>query len=79
MPAAATGQCGEERWTVKTGTDADVSRVNTGQILPVSIGALTSLPKPSSLPENSRIAETELSVMAVYATLTVCKLEEDSD
>jgi hypothetical protein len=71
--------CGVERWSVKTGTDPDASAVSTGAVTTTTLGALDSLPKPSSLPANARIAPTETTVYAVTATMTVYKREDDSD
>jgi hypothetical protein len=73
------GRCGVERWSVKTGTDAQAGQVNlTPQ--DTTIAALGGLPAPSSLPATSRIAPTELqAVRLTNVTLTQYKLENDSD
>lgn len=76
---ASTGSCGVERWSVKTGTDADVGLVNINSSTATTIVNLRSLPAPSSLPANNRIQPTETTVFAVPATLTKYKLESDSD
>ena len=75
----ASGACGVERWSVKTGTDADVGQIDLGHVVPSSIASLTSLPRPSSLPSNSRISPTETTVFSITATLTLYKLETDAD
>ncbi len=73
------GQCGVERWSVKTGTDADVALVNLNSQTTTTIAALRALAQPSSLPANNRIQPTETTVYVVDATLTQYKLETDSD
>lgn len=70
--------CGVERWPVKTGTDADRSRVSTS-VVSTSIAALAARGKPSHYPTNNRIAPTELHVWQVTATVTQYKEEADSD
>jgi hypothetical protein len=77
--AALTGSCGVERWSVKTGTDADAGQINTSSSTPTTISALTTLPQPSSLPANNRLAPTETTEFQVRATLDEFKLESDSD
>lgn len=73
------GQCGTERWPVKTGTDADASAVNLNSSSSTTIANLVALMKPSDLPENSRIRPTEATVFVVTATLIEFKNETDSD
>jgi len=75
----AGGACGVERWSVKTGTDADASAIDLGHVVPSTIADLTGLPKPASLPANNRIAPTETTVYSITATLTLYKLESDAD
>src|SRR5262249_55151061 len=71
--------CGVERWSVKTGTDADVSAMNfTPQN--TTIANLVGIAAPSPLPPNNRIAPYEREVFRLAdVTLTVFKLETDSD
>jgi len=73
------GQCGVERWSVKTGTDADVSLVNLNSQTPTTVSSLRSLSQPGSLPANNRVQPTEATVFVLDATLTQYKLEGDSD
>lgn len=75
----AFSQCGVERWSVKTGTDADAGLVNLNSQTTTTISSLRSLPQPSTLPANNRIQSTETTVFVVDATLTQYKLESDSD
>lgn len=78
LPSPAAATCGIERWPVKTGTDADAGSVNT-TLVSATISQLSSLATPMSYPNNSRIAPTELTTYSVSATLTLYKLEDDSD
>lgn len=71
--------CGVERWSVKTGTDGDASKVNTRTTIPTNIIHLRSLPAPSSLPLKRRVKPTELSVFQITGTLLRIKQESDSD
>jgi hypothetical protein len=79
QPLSSTGSCGVERWSVKTGTDTDKSKITLQSTTDTTIAALRALPKPSSLPANNRIAPTETTVYRLHATLTEYKLETDSD
>ncbi|MDT5122812.1 MAG: hypothetical protein QOC96_2294 [Acidobacteriota bacterium] len=73
-----TGGCGVERWSVKTGTDADTGAINLAET-PISIATMRSWTAPSSLPANNRIAPYETTTWVVTATLTKYKREDDSD
>jgi hypothetical protein len=79
QPAAAAASCGVERWSVKTGTDADAGKITLQSTTNTTIAALAGLPKPGSLPANNRIQPTETTVYRLQATLTQYKLEPDSD
>lgn len=72
-------QCGVERWSVKTGTDADSGLVNLSSSTPTPISNLTARPAPSPIPANNRVQPTETTVWVINATLTQYKLESDSD
>jgi hypothetical protein len=72
-------QCGVERWSVKTGTDADVSQVNVNSSANTTIATMRAIPAPSPIPANNRVAPTETTVWVINATLTMFKLESDSD
>jgi hypothetical protein len=73
------GSCGVERWSVKTGTDADAGLINLQSTAQTTIASLTSLPASTTLPPNNRIQPTETTIFQVQATLTEYKLESDSD
>jgi hypothetical protein len=68
-----------ERWSVKTGTDADVGLVNLNSSTATTIASLRALTAPSTLPANNRVQPTETTVFTLNATLTQYKLETDSD
>jgi hypothetical protein len=72
-------QCGVERWSVKTGTDADIGLVNVNTSTATTIAALRALTAPATLPANNRVQPTETTVFTLNATLTQYKLESDSD
>ncbi len=76
---ALNGSCGVERWSVKTGTDADASLINLQSTTQTTIASLISLPTPAILPTNNRIQPTETTIFQLQATLTEYKLESDSD
>jgi hypothetical protein len=78
-PLSSTGSCGVERWAVKTGTDADAGLINLQSITQTTIASLAALPKPGTLPSNNRIQPTEITVFQLHDTLTIYKLESDSD
>lgn len=67
----AGGACGVERWSVKTGTDADAASIDLAHPVTATIGDLTSLAKPASLPADGRIRPTETTVYSISATMTV--------
>ena len=77
--ASTTGSCGVERWSVKTGTDADAGSIKLQSTTSTTISALVAKPAPSNLPGNNRISPTETTVYRVHATLKEFKLEADSD
>ena len=79
LAARAFGQCGVERWPVKTGTDADARRVNLNQVTPATVAGLTALAAPSNLPQNNRVQPVETTQFVLNATLVQYKLEDDSD
>jgi hypothetical protein len=76
---ALNGSCGVERWSVKTGADADAGLINLQSTTQTTIASLISLPAPSTLPANNRVQPTEITVFQLQATLTEYKLEGDSD
>jgi hypothetical protein len=76
---ALNGSCGVERWSVKTGTDANAGLINLQSTTQTTIASLISLLAPTTLPANNRIQPTETTVFQLHATLIEYKLEGDSD
>jgi hypothetical protein len=79
LPAYAAAQCGVERWTVKTGTDADATLINLSSPTSTTIANLRSIPAPGTLPDNNRVQPTETTLWTLNATLTKFVLAYDSD
>lgn len=79
VPTSLFAQCGVERWSVKTGTDADVGLVNLNSTTNTTIASMRAFPAPSTIPSNNRISPEETTVWVINATLTLYKLETDSD
>ena len=73
------GQCGVERWSIKTGTDSQAPSINLGTYISTTIYNMRSSTAPSSLPANSRIAPRELNQYQLSGTLTKYAKEGDSD
>src|SRR5438270_222388 len=61
-PADRLSGCGVERWRVKVGLDQDARRVNQSVVVPTSIGQLSALPPPATLPRLSRVRPVETTV-----------------
>ncbi|GEM_PF-708055 len=78
-PQSAAAQCGVERWSVKTGTDQDAGQVSLSSINPATIGSLTAISTPNSLPDNKRVKPTETTVFVISATLVKFVRAYDSD
>ncbi len=68
-------RCGKERWSVKTGTDADAGRVGLTSPQDSTIAELIALTPPHPIPPTTRTSPTETTVFTVNATLTDYKLE----
>lgn len=78
-PNASTGSCGVERWSVKTGTDADAGLVNLSSPQSNDIVTMRSWPAPNPIPPNNRVSPYETTTWVLNATLVEYKLENDSD
>lgn len=72
-------QCGVERWSVKTGTDPDASKVNLSTYTSNTIYNMLQSTRPASLPSNARVAPRETTQYRVTGTLIGYKRESDSD
>jgi hypothetical protein len=79
VPSALFAQCGVERWSVKTGTDADSGKINLNAPTNTTITAMRAFTAPNPIPPNNRITGPETTLWVINATLTVFKLESDSD
>jgi hypothetical protein len=79
VPTSLFAQCGVERWSVKTGTDADVGLVNLNSSTNTTIAALRAPAAPNPIPANNRVSPWETTEWVLNATLTQYKLESDSD
>jgi hypothetical protein len=71
--------CGAGRLLVKTGTDADVSIVDLIDSVPTTLSIMRNWTAPNPIPINTRISPFEKTVYVVNATLTLYKLDPDSD
>ncbi|MFY9822842.1 MAG: hypothetical protein WAM82_15785 [Thermoanaerobaculia bacterium] len=78
-PDLLAQSCGVERWSVKTGTDADIGRVNVSSSSPNTIVTMRGWTAPNPIPPNNRVSPFETTVWVLNATLTQYKLESDSD
>ena len=78
-PHLQAQSCGVERWSVKTGTDADKGLVNVASSTSNTIVTLRSWPAPNPIPANNRVAPYETTVWVLDATLVEYKSESDSD
>src|ERR1700704_3112987 len=74
----ASSGCGVERWSVKTGTDADRALVSSAPMAR-TIQYLRTRTKPTSYPRNQRIAPHELRTYDVGAVVTTYRVEGDKD
>jgi hypothetical protein len=76
-PTQTGQQCGEERWAVKTLSDADATSVNfTPQT--TTVDGLRALAKPSVGQNTPRIAPNEFRAFTVPVALVRMKLEDDA-
>ncbi|HET8889141.1 MAG TPA: hypothetical protein VFQ41_09575 [Candidatus Angelobacter sp.] len=79
VPSTLFAQCGVERWSVKTGTDPDAGLVNLNSATNTTIANLRSPAAPNPIPANNRVSPWETTQWVLNATLTLYKLESDSD
>src|SRR5262249_19749230 len=71
--------CGVERWSVKTGTDADAGLVNVSSSTSNTIVTMRGWTAPNPIPPNNRVSPSETTVWVLNATLTQYTLEDDED
>src|SRR5713101_8378582 len=79
FPTRTFAQCGGERWSVKIGSDPDVTLVNLNNPVPTTLAALTSLSVPNPIPDNKRVQPTETTLWVINATLKQYQKQADSD
>ena len=79
IPARWTLPCGVERWSVKTGTDADSGLVNVASSTSNTVSTMRGWTAPNPIPANNRVSPFETTVWVLDATLTQYKLEGDED
>src|SRR5258708_4978634 len=79
VPSTLLAQCGVERQSVKVGTDADIGKVNLNAPTNTTIVAMRAFSAPNPIPANNRITGPETTLWVIDATLTLFKLESDSD
>lgn len=72
-------ECGVERWSVKTLSDADASRVSLAQVQQTTIKALNDHPTHCSGLPSARTFAEEFEVYEVIARITYVRLEDDRD
>jgi hypothetical protein len=78
-PTPSNPVCGVERWSVKTLTDVDATRVDVSNVIPTTITALNGLPtRCSGLPDGRTFAE-EFRVYEVIVVVQLTRNEEDRD
>src|SRR5437588_13108655 len=78
-PIYILAQCGVERWSVKTGTDADAGLVNLNSSTNTTIANMRAFTAPNPIPANNRVSPAETTQWVINATMTMFKLESDSD
>jgi hypothetical protein len=71
-------RCGTERWSVKTLSDADATKVLRQRTVQTVHWLVSQIP-PSTLPENNRISPIETTTFGVEAKLLGFKRESDLD
>lgn len=79
VPPSCGGECGVERWPVKTLNDADRERVRLHDTVNTMIEALVALQRPAILPADARADSVELTVYRVEARLLFLFTEQDHD
>src|SRR5438105_2844091 len=81
-------QPGKERWSVKTGTDADVSLVNLQRRVGATVEELVRMPRPHDMTppqhsfpgyDNHRAVGVETTVWTIVAEVIAYKEEDDGD
>jgi hypothetical protein len=71
--------CGEERWAVKTLSDADALRVNMTDVIPTTVAALNAFPAHCAGLPDARTFPEEFRVYEVVALVQLTRVEDDRD
>jgi hypothetical protein len=77
--AEALQRAVHQRWSVKTGADADAANLVAQVPVAATIAAMVALAVPAVLPPDARSPGTEETVWELNATLTGYKHESDGD
>jgi hypothetical protein len=79
--AAAFGPayCQGYRWDVKTGQDPEAGQINVASVTPTAVDFLTNIPAELVLPDDFRLAPTELTQYQITATIVGVEHEADGD
>src|SRR5260370_28217406 len=77
--AVCGGECGFERWPVKTLSDQDRERVGLPKAVNTTVEALVALKRPATLSANARADSVELTIYRVEARLLWLFTEADHD
>lgn len=78
-PQVKPGQCGHDRWAVKTLTDRDRRRVDLAPVETTISKLIAVRIHEIPYPEDARIEPEELKVYRLRATLLEVRHEQDSD
>ena len=76
---SAFGQCGVERWSIKTGTDSGAWSINLSSYISSSIYNMHQSTQPSSLPCCSRLSPRETTQYRLSGTLIKYNKQTDKD
>lgn len=79
IESSGIGQCGVERWAVKTGTDPDAAMIDLSTPVPTMVAMMRDWTAPNMIPSSTRITPHETTLYSVIGTITLFKLEDDSD
>lgn len=72
-------RCGVYRWSIKTGSDQDISKIDVTKSQSTTIENLVNLAAPKNLPQSSRLAPTETEIYQIQTTLLEINQTDDSD
>ncbi len=72
-------KCGVYRWSIKTGSDQDISKIDFTKSQSTTIENLVNLTAPKNLPQSNRLAPTETEVYQIQTTLLEINQTDDSD